>query len=151
METVLVILGAIVAIAVIIGLYYLFKILIGYIVSAILYGFIFGALGAILGKFISVDMMWKFMLYGAIGGAVIGLVIAILRTKDFAKARLASNMYHDLIEGDPIGTEYTVRDQNGQTVKVKKTGRGMLGESFLEDSDGNHYKGQAGSGEVERL
>lgn len=27
----------------------------------------------------------------------------------------------------------------------------IIGLCFLEDSDGNHYKGQAGSGEVERL
>lgn len=151
METILVILGAIVALAVIVGAYYLFKILLGYIGSAIIYGLIFGVIGAIVGKLFSVDLMWNFMLYGAIGGAVIGLIAAILRTTDFAKGHLASEMYSALIEGDPIGTEYTMRDQYGNTVKVKKTGRGMLGESFLEDSNGNHYQGNAGSSEVTRL
>lgn len=151
MDTILVILGVIVSVLVIVGAYYLFKILLGYIGSAIIYGLIFGVIGAIIGKCFSVEMMWNFMLYGAIGGAVIGLIAAILRTKEFAKGHLASEMYSALIEGDPIGTEYTMRDQNGNTVKVKKTGRGMLGESFLEDSNGNHYQGQAGSSEVERL
>ncbi len=151
METVLVILGVILAIAIIIGAYYLFKILIGYIGYVIIGGLILGIIGAIIGKYFSVDMMWSFMLYGAIGGGVIGLLIAILRTKDFAKAHLASEMYSTLIEGDPIGTEYTARDQFGNTVRVKKTGRGMLGESFLEDSSGNQYQGQAGSSDIKRL
>lgn len=151
METILVILGVIVSIAVIVGAYYLFKILLGYIFTAIVYGLIFGIIGAIIGKYFYEDVMLYFMFYGAIGGAVIGLIAAILRTKDFAKGHLASEMYSALIEGDPLGTEYTMRDQNGNTVKVKKTGRGMLGESFLEDSNGNQYQGNAGSSEVTRL
>lgn len=151
METVMVILGAIVAIAVIVGAYYLFKILLGYIGSAIIYGLIFGVIGAIIGKCFSVDMMWNFMIYGAIGGALLGLILAIMKTSDFAKGHLATEMYKGLVEGDPIGTEYTVRDQYGNTVRVKKTGRGMLGESFLEDSNGNQFKGYNGSNEIERL
>lgn len=151
METILIILGVIVAIALIVGAYYLFKILLGYIGFIVIFGVIFGVIGAIVGKYISVDSMWYFMLYGAIGGGIVGLIFAIMRTSAFAKGHLATEMYKDLVEGDPIGTEYTAKDQYGNTVRVKKTGQGMLGESFLEDSNGNHYEGHNGNSEIKRV
>ncbi len=142
MDTFLVILGCLVAVGAIVGLYYLFKLLLGFIGYIVIFGVIFGVLGAVVGNYIAKEAIGDFMIYGAIGGGVIGLILAIYNSKAFIKTHLASEIIDSIGDtGDKIGTEYVARDQFGNVIgKVKKTGNGILGENYYEDDNGNQYK-----------
>ncbi len=149
MDTILVIIGAIVAIICIVAIYYLLKLILGYVGFAVIGAVVFGVIGAVAAKFLFPANMIDITLYSAGAGAVLGLVLGILNTMDFLKSPLASEIAKDIMEGgDPVGTEYTVRDQYGHTKKVKKTGRGILGETYLEDENGNGMVKDACSNDV---
>ncbi len=134
------ILMLILSVGILIGVYYVLKIILGYVLCALLFGFIFGVIGLIAGYFISQPDMFSIAVVAAIVGAVIGLVIGIFGTKEWFSSPLASKVAKDLSKSDPNGTEYIARDQYGNTTKVKKTGRGILGETYYEDEDGNTYQ-----------
>lgn len=150
MDTVLVIIGAIVAIVCIVAIYYLLKLLIAYILSAILGGVIFGVVSVFFSGYLyPKEIMLDVMVCSAGVGAVIGLVLSILATKEWIKEPLATAAVKEIFKDrDPIGTEYTVRDQYGNTRKVRKTGGGVLGETYLEDEFGNHMVREACDDEV---
>ena len=134
------ILGLIVGILALVGIYYLLKIILFYVATALVGGLVLGLIGLIAGHFISEPNMYTFALVAAIIGAVIGLIIAIFGTNHIISTPFASGIAKDLSKSDPNGTEYIARDQYGNTTKVKKTGRGILGETYYEDEDGNTYQ-----------
>ena len=123
METFLTIIGAIIGIAMLVGIYYLLKICLMYILTALFCGVILGLISAFIGSQIAPDYT-----------AVVGIV----------GAGIVESMTHT----DPNGTVYTVSDQYGNKKKVKKTGNGVLGETYYKDSKGNSYESTYGSNEL---
>lgn len=85
---------------------------------------------------------------GAVIGGVLGLVCAVMQTKDIAKSDFAKSIAKDLTKTDPKGTKYTVQDQYGNTKTVEKTGNSMLGDTYYKDSEGNSYESTYGSNEL---
>lgn len=135
-------------------IYYLAKILLGYVLSTLLTG----AIGAIAGGLILWLLMGGFdldlprwliitiMSVTTIPTALFGLWSAILSTKDLAKAPLASQIAHKLMkESNKSG--YVV-DEHGNKSKIRKMERGILGEKYIETKDGKHYEGGWGTNEV---
>lgn len=148
METLQLIVGFISGIIILVGLYYLFKILIAYIGHALLWAVIFGLVVCIVSSYVAKDYWLESTIVGAGIGAVFGLVKAIMRTKDIVKADFAKGIVKKMTKTDPNGTTYTVSDQYGNKKTVKKTGSGVLGESYYEDSKGNSYERSYGSDEL---
>lgn len=143
------ILGLIVSIALLVGIYYLLKILLAYILYTLLLGAIVGGIFLYACSHIAPDYMKEAGIVGAVIGGVLGLVCAVMQTKDIAKSDLAKNIAKDLTKTDPKGTKYTVRDQYGNTKTVKKTGNSVLGDTYYKDSEGNSYESTYGSNELE--
>lgn len=149
MDTFLIILGVIAAIAAIIGMYYILKLLLRYILTIIVFGVIGAVIGAVIGNYLAKPQIVEYLIYGAMGGSIIGLIIAIYKSSDYLKGHFASSIAKDIMKGgDPVGTKYTIRDQYGNTKTVTKTGNGILGESYLEDDNGNSYKKEWGDNNV---
>ena len=148
METYQVVLGLIVSMAIIVGIYYLLKILIAYVGHTLLWGIGVGFAFLVICNYIAPDYMIEVGLVGATIGAVFGLVRAILRTKDIVKTDFAKSIVKEMTKTDPNGTTYIARDQYGNTTKVKKTGNDILGGSYYVDSEGNSYERDYGSNEL---
>lgn len=148
METFLAILGAVIGIAMLVGIYYLLKICFMYILTALIGGVVLGLITAFIGSQIVPDYTAEIGIVGAGIGAVLGLIFAISRTKDIAKMDLAKDVVDSITHTDPNGTVYTARDQYGNKMKVKKTGTGVLGETYYEDSKGNLYEKDYGNNEL---
>lgn len=135
-------------------IYYLAKILLGYVLSTLLAG----AIGAAAGGLILWLLMGGFdldlprwliitiMSVTTVPMALFGLWSAILSTKDLAKAPLASRLAHEIMKENKKGG-YIV-DEYGNKSKIRKTERGILGEKYIETEDGKHYEGGWGSDEV---
>lgn len=85
MDTILVIIGAIVAIVCIVAIYYLLKLILGYVGFAIIGAVVFGVIGAVAANYLFPANMIDITLYSAGAGAVLGLVLGILNTMDFLK------------------------------------------------------------------
>lgn len=148
METFLTIIGAIIGITMLVGIYYLLKICLMYILTALFCGVILGLISAFIGSQIAPDYTAVIGIVGAVIGAVLGLLRAIFKTKDIAKMDLAKDVVESMTHTDPNGTVYTVSDQYGNKKKVKKTGNGVLGETYYKDSKGNSYESTYGSNEL---
>lgn len=148
METYQVILGLIVSIALIVGIYYLLKIILAYVLSALFLGAIVGGISLYACSHIAPDYMKEAGIVGAVIGGVLGLVGAIMQTRDIVKSDLAKGIAKEMTKTDPKGTKYTVRDQYGNTKTVEKTGNSMLGDTYYKDSDGNSYESTYGSNEL---
>lgn len=132
-------------------LYYLFKILMLYAVSVLFFGVIFGGLGLFVTKFISPDYMFDVAKICAYVGGALGLIIGIFSTLDFIKIPFASTVAKEITKTTPVNTKYKIKDEYGNTIKtVKKTGNGVLGETYYKDDDGNSYTSTWGSNEVEK-
>lgn len=135
-------------------IYYLVKILLGYVLSTLLAG----AIGAAAGGLILWLLMSGFdldlprwliitiMSVTTVPMALFGLWSAILSTKDLAKAPLVSRLAHEIMKENKKGG-YIV-DEYGNKSKIRKTERGILGEKYIETEDGKHYEGGWGSDEV---
>mgnify|MGYP000134733004 CR=1 FL=1 len=135
-------------------IYYLAKILLGYVLSTLLAG----AIGAAAGGLILWLLMGGFdldlprwliitiMSVTTVPMALFGLWSAILSTKDLAKAPLASQLAKKIMKESKKG-EYIV-DEYGNKSKIRKMERGILGEKYIETEDGKHYEGGWGSNEV---
>lgn len=148
METYQVVLCLIAGIAIIVGLYYLLKVLMFYVGHALLWGAIVGLISLLVCNYIAPAYLEEASIIGGSIGAVFGLVRAILRTKEIIKADFAKDIAKELTKTDPIGTKYIARDQYGNTKTVKKTGNSILGDSYYENSDGNSYESTYGSKEL---
>ena len=70
MDTILVIIGAIVAIICIVAIYYLLKLILGYVGFAIIGAVAFGVIGAVAAKFLFPANMIDITLYSAGAGAL---------------------------------------------------------------------------------
>ena len=128
----------ILSVGILIGVYYVLKIILGYVLCALLFGFIFGVIGLIAGYFISQPDMFSVAVVAAIIGAVIGLVIGIFGTKEWISSPLASKVAEEM--GKRERNKIYVRDQYGNKKEVKQTGKGILGETYYRDEDGNTYQ-----------
>lgn len=148
METYQVVLALIAGVVILIGLYYLLKILIAYVGHALLWGAGVGLISLLACGYIAPDYMKEAAIVGGIIGAVFGLVRAILRTKEIIKTDFAKEIAKGVAQTDPNGTKYTAHDQYGNTKIVKKTGNSILGDSYYEDSEGNSYERTYGSNEL---
>ena len=85
-----------------------------------------------------------------VGGAL-GLIIGIFNTLDFIKIPFASIVVKEITKTTPVNTKYKIKDEYGNTIKtVKKTGNGVLGETYYKDEDGNSYTSTWGSNQVEK-
>lgn len=132
------ILMLILSVGILIGVYYVLKIILGYVLCALLFGFIFGVIGLIAGYFISQPDMFSIAVVAAIVGAVIGLVIGIFGTKEWFSSPLASKVAEEMAKRER--NKIYVRDQYGNKKEVKQTGKGILGETYYRDEDGNTYQ-----------
>lgn len=128
----------ILSVGILIGVYYVLKIILGYVLCALLFGFIFGVIGLIAGYFISQPDMFSVAVVAAIIGAVIGLVIGIFGTKEWISSPLANKVAEEM--GKRERNKIYVRDQYGNKKEVKQTGKGILGETYYRDEDGNTYQ-----------
>lgn len=128
----------ILSVGILIGVYYVLKIILGYVLCALLFGFIFGVIGLIAGYFISQPDMFSIAVVAAIVGAVIGLVIGIFGTKEWISSPLASKVAEEMEKRER--NKIYVRDQYGNKKEVKQTGKGILGETYYRDEDGNTYQ-----------
>ena len=102
----------ILSVGILIGVYYVLKIVLGYVVCALLFGFIFGIIGLIAGYFISQPDMFSIAVVAAIVGAVIGLVIGIFGTKEWFSSPLASKVAEEMAKRER--NKIYVRDQYGK-------------------------------------
>lgn len=128
----------IVAIFWIVVIYYFLKIILGYIGAAIVGAVFFGIIGAIVGYFLFPSYIIDIILYSSGTGAVIGFVLGILSTFDLLKSPFASKIAKEVMDGrTPDKNQCVIIDEYGHKKIVKKTGRGVLGETYLEDKDGN--------------
>ena len=92
----------------------------------------------IAGYFISQPDMFSIAVVAAIVGAVIGLVIGIFGTKEWFSSPLASKVAEEMAKRER--NKIYVRDQYGNKKEVKQTGKGILGETYYRDEDGNTYQ-----------
>lgn len=144
---ILAVLGTVIALII---LYYLFKIIMLYTVSVLFFGAIFGGLGLFVTKFISPDYMFDVAKICAYVGGALGLIIGIFSTLDFIKIPFASTVAKEITKTTPVNTKYKIKDEYGNTKTVKKTGNGILGETYYKDEDGNSYTSTWGSNEVKK-
>ena len=77
MDTILVIIGAIVAIICIVAIYYLLKLILGYVGFAVIGAVVFGVIGAVAAKFLFPANMIDITLYSAGAGVVYLLVYPV--------------------------------------------------------------------------
>lgn len=132
------ILMLILSVGILIGVYYVLKIILGYVVCALLFGFIFGVIGLIAGYFISQPDMFSIAVVAAIVGAVIGLAFGIFGTKEWLSSPIATKVAEEMAKRER--NKIYVRDQYGNKKEVKQTGKGILGETYYKDEDGNTYQ-----------
>lgn len=128
----------ILSVGILIGVYYVLKIILGYVLCALLFGFIFGIIGLIAGYFISQPDMFSIATVAAIVGAVIGLAFGIFGTKEWLSSPIASKVAEEMAKRER--NKIYVRDQYGNKKEVKQTGKGILGETYYKDEDGNTYQ-----------
>lgn len=150
LNTVLAVLGVCGGIIALIAFYYLLKIVIFYAASTLFFAAIFGILGLLITGMISSEHALNVAKICAYVGGGIGLILGILSTLEFINMPFASDIAKEITKTDPKGTKYKLRDQYGNTKTVKKTGNGVLGETYYKDSEGNSYKSDWGSDEVKR-
>lgn len=150
LDIILIILGVCGGIISLIVLYYLLKIVLFYVASVVFFAAIFGLLGLLItGMISSVHALNVAKICAYVGGGI-GLILGILGTLEWIKVPFASDLAKEITKTDPKGTKYKLRDQYGNTKTVKKTGNGVLGETYYEDENGNHYQSTWGSNEVKR-
>lgn len=131
--------------------YYLFKIILLYAVFVLFFGVIFWGVGLFITKLISPDYMFDVARICAYVGGALGLIIGIFNTLDFIKIPFASIVAKEITKTTPVNTKYKIKDEYGNTIKtVKKTGNGVLGETYYKDEDGNSYTSTWGSNQVEK-
>lgn len=128
----------ILSVGILIGVYYVLKIVLGYVVCALLFGFIFGIIGLIAGYFISQPDMFSIAVVAAIVGAVIGLAFGIFGTKEWLSSPIATKVAEEMAKRER--NKVYVRDQYGNKKEVRKTGKDILGTTYYEDNDGNKYQ-----------
>lgn len=157
-DKVLAIIGVILMIAVIIGIYYLFKIVLFYAAITILFGLILGIISFIIAGLISWEHAPKIAFICACVGGVIGLGFGICSTLDIIKTPFASGIASDLAKADFSVKDneedkytYELSDKYGNPKKLKNTGASCISEeNYYEDKDGNRYSQKWGSNEVKR-
>jgi len=128
----------ILSVGILIGVYYVLKIVLGYVVCALLFGFIFGIIGLIAGYFISQPNMFSIAVIAAIVGAVIGLAFGIFGTKEWLSSPIATKVAEEMAKRER--NKIYVRDQYGNKKEVRQTGKDILGTTYYEDNDGNKYQ-----------
>lgn len=150
LDTVITVLGVCGGIIALIAFCYFFKIALFYAASTLFFAAIFGILGLLItGMISSVHALHVAKICAYVGGGL-GLLFGILGTLEWIKAPFVSDLTKEITKTDPKGTKYKLRDQYGNTKTVKKTGNGVLGETYYEDENGNHYQSTWGNNEVKR-
>lgn len=151
LDIILTILGVCGGIISLILLYYLLKIILFYVASVIFFAAIFGLLGLLITGMISSEHALNVAKICVCIGGGIGLILGILGTLEWIKAPFASDLAKEITKTDPKGTKYELRDEYGNSKEVKKTGNGLLGETYYKDSDGNEYKSDWGSNKAKQV
>lgn len=128
LDKVLAVIGVILMIAVIIGIYYLFKIVLFYVAFTILFGLILGIISFIIVGLISWEHAPKIAFICACVGGVIGLGFGICCTLDIVKIPFASGIASDLAKADFSVKDneedkytYELSDEDGINRKLKKS------------------------------
>lgn len=136
-------------------IYYLIKILMGYLLMALS----IGAIGAVVGGLIlwlliggfDLDLpRWLIITIMSITTVpmfLAGLWLAVKSTKELAKAPLASKFAEDIMKEGGNKNGYII-DQYGNKSKISNVERGILGEKYFDTEDGKHYRGDWGSNDV---
>ena len=136
-------------------IYYLIKILMGYLLMALS----IGAIGAVVGGLIlwlligglDLDLpCWliiTIMSVTTVPMFIAGLWLAVKNTKELAKAPLASKLAGNIMKEGGNKDGYII-DQYGNKSKISNVERGILGEKYIDAEDGKHYRGDWGSNEV---
>lgn len=139
-----------------IGIYYLFKILLGYVISILICAVVGAAVGGlilwlIIGGF-DLDLpRWliiTIMSVTTVPPALWGAWMAVKSTGDFVRMPFASKMINEFEKESKRKPKYVV-DEYGNKKKVTSVESGILGEKYIETEDGKHYKNEWGSRDAE--
>lgn len=148
MDTLELIVKIIVSILMLVALYYFIKVAFMILVTIALGTLGCGLVALLIGSLITPNYGWIFGLVGAAIGAIGSIILSFSGIKEIASTPFASRAMDEIGNGDPVGTKYRVKSEDGSTQIMTKEGTDILGDTILRDQNGNTHSKGFGSNEV---